>query len=68
MSGYLEDADKLPVAHVEENEPLGVGGGEEGGVGVHAHRLVPGQAVLVQVHVDLVHPLPAVADKKERRK
>ena len=40
MSGYLEDADKLPVAHIEEDEPLGVGGGQEGSVGVDTHRLV----------------------------
>ncbi len=61
MSGYLEDPHKFPVTDVEEDESLRVRGGEEGGVGVDADRLVPGEAVLVQVQVDLVHPFPAVA-------
>jgi hypothetical protein len=61
MCWYLQYAHKLSVADIEEDESLGVGGGEKGGVGVDADRFVTGQAVLVQVQVYLVHPPPTIA-------
>ena len=52
--------EKVAVLYVEQNKTFGVCSCEECGVGVDANGLVPGEAVLVQVQVDLVQPGPRV--------
>ena len=60
MIWYHDNTHELPILHVEQDEPLGVRSGEEGGVGVDTDRLVPAEPVLVKVQVDLVQRLPTV--------
>ena len=44
---------------------LGVCDGEEGGVGVDAHRLVPAQPVHDQVQLDVVHQRTLVTEQQK---
>ncbi len=52
VGGDLDGAQVAPGAHVEEGEALGIGGGQEGAVGVDADGLVPGEAVAAEVQVN----------------
>ena len=52
--------EEVAVLYVEQNKTFGVCSSEECCVGVDANGLVPGEAVLVQVQVDLVQPGPGV--------
>ncbi len=54
VGGDLYGTQVAAGPHVEEGEALGIGGCEEGAVGVDAYGLVAGHAVATEIQIDRV--------------